>query len=101
MDSTIFKNKTVLITGHTGFKGSWLTVIYKGPVDVDLVLQDQSKMGLGPQVALLESSPFKGIWMGKEFKKDPISVASAYRRSGYINDSRDYYVIASFTNYKR
>ena len=71
-------------------KGSWLTVIYKGPVDVDLVLQDQSKMGLGPQVALLESSPFKGIWMGKEFKKDPISVASAYRRSGYINDARDY-----------
>lgn len=24
--NTIFENKTVLITGHTGFKGSWLTV---------------------------------------------------------------------------
>ena len=21
-----FKNKTVLVTGHTGFKGSWLTL---------------------------------------------------------------------------
>ena len=21
----LFKNKTVLVTGHTGFKGSWLT----------------------------------------------------------------------------
>ena len=71
-------------------KGSWLTVIYKGPVDVDLVLQDQSKMGLGPQVALLESSPFKGIWMGKEFKKDPISIASVYRKSGYLDDARDH-----------
>ena len=26
MFSNIYKNKTVLITGHTGFKGSWLTV---------------------------------------------------------------------------
>ena len=22
-----FKNKTVIITGHTGFKGSWLTLL--------------------------------------------------------------------------
>jgi CDP-glucose 4,6-dehydratase len=26
MFSEIYKNKTVLVTGHTGFKGSWLTV---------------------------------------------------------------------------
>ncbi len=26
MFSNIYKNKTVLVTGHTGFKGSWLTV---------------------------------------------------------------------------
>jgi CDP-glucose 4,6-dehydratase len=24
--SNIYKNKTVLITGHTGFKGSWLSI---------------------------------------------------------------------------
>lgn len=26
VDFSIFKNKTVLITGHTGFKGSWLSI---------------------------------------------------------------------------
>ena len=26
LDSNIFKGKTVLITGHTGFKGSWLSI---------------------------------------------------------------------------
>lgn len=28
-DSNIFKNKKVLVTGHTGFKGSWLSLILK------------------------------------------------------------------------
>ena len=28
-DLNIFKNKTVIITGHTGFKGSWLTAWLK------------------------------------------------------------------------
>ena len=23
----MFKNKTVIVTGHTGFKGSWLTLV--------------------------------------------------------------------------
>jgi tetratricopeptide (TPR) repeat protein len=39
---------------------------------------------------LRESSPFRGTWVGKEFKKDPISVASVYRRSGYVSDAEDY-----------
>ena len=26
MFSNIFKNKTILISGHTGFKGSWLSL---------------------------------------------------------------------------
>ena len=25
MNFNIYKNKTVVVTGHTGFKGSWLT----------------------------------------------------------------------------
>ena len=28
-DSNIFKNKKVLVTGHTGFKGSWISLILK------------------------------------------------------------------------
>ena len=26
----IFKNKVVIITGHTGFKGTWLTIFLLG-----------------------------------------------------------------------
>ena len=26
LESNIYKGKTVLITGHTGFKGSWLSI---------------------------------------------------------------------------
>ena len=29
MFNNIYKNKTVLITGHTGFKGSWLAIWLK------------------------------------------------------------------------
>lgn len=29
MDLSIYKNKKVFITGHTGFKGTWLTLILK------------------------------------------------------------------------
>ena len=29
MPLTVFKGKTVLITGHTGFKGSWLSLWLK------------------------------------------------------------------------
>ena len=28
-DKNFWKNKTVLITGHTGFKGSWMTLVLK------------------------------------------------------------------------
>mgnify|MGYP006088330295 FL=1 len=88
---TIYQHRDLPVpTSFLIDKDSWMTVIYKGLVDVDLVLQDQSKMGLGPQVALRESAPFRGIWGGKGFKKDPISVASVYRKSGYVDDARDY-----------
>ena len=29
MNPTFWKNKTVLVTGHTGFKGSWISIILK------------------------------------------------------------------------
>mgnify|MGYP001220503456 CR=1 FL=1 len=88
---TIYQHRDLPVpTSFLIDKGSWMTVIYKGIANVDLVFEDQSKMGLGPQVALRESSPFRGTWAGKEFKKDPISVASVYRRSGYVSDAEDY-----------
>ena len=40
-----FKNKKVLITGHNGFKGSWLTIWLKllGAQVVGISLPDKSK----------------------------------------------------------
>ena len=56
---TIYRHRDLPVpTSFLIDKGSWLTVIYKGPVDVDLLLEDRSQIGLGPQVALRESSPF-------------------------------------------
>ena len=36
MDSNFWKNKKVLLTGHTGFKGSWLS-LWLQKLGVDLV----------------------------------------------------------------
>ena len=36
MDSNFWKNKKVLLTGHTGFKGSWLSIWLK-KLGVELV----------------------------------------------------------------
>tara|TARA_B100001245_G_scaffold177983_1_gene136187 strand:+ start:175 stop:1242 length:1068 start_codon:yes stop_codon:yes gene_type:complete len=36
MDSNFWKNKKVLLTGHTGFKGSWLS-LWLQKLDVDLI----------------------------------------------------------------
>ena len=83
-----FERSVLLLTNHKHDDGAAGFILNK-PMGKK-VSQDQSKMGLGPQVALLESSPFKGIWMGKEFKKDPISIASVYRKSGYLDDARDH-----------
>lgn len=36
MDSNFWKNKKVLLTGHTGFKGSWLS-LWLQKLQVDLI----------------------------------------------------------------
>ena len=36
MNSSFWKNKKVLLTGHTGFKGSWLSLWLKR-LNVDLI----------------------------------------------------------------
>ena len=42
----IFKNKTVLVTGHTGFKGSWLVAWLKfiGAQVVGVALPDNGNI---------------------------------------------------------
>ena len=73
-------------------RNSWLTVIYKGKAEVDQIIRDKSMMGLGPDVARKESSPFEGVWAQKEFIKNPITVSRFYSNSGYIEDAKEHLV---------
>ena len=73
-------------------RDSWLTVIYKGKAKVDQIIRDKSMMGLGPDVARKESSPFEGVWAQKEFIKNPITVSRFYSNSGYIEDAKEHLV---------
>ena len=73
-------------------RDSWLTVIYKGKAKVDQIIRDKSMMGLGPNVARKESSPFEGVWAQKEFIKNPITVSRFYSNSGYIEDAKEHLV---------
>ena len=73
-------------------RNSWLTVIYKGKAKVDQIIRDKSMMGLGPDVARKESSPFEGVWAQKEFIKNPITVSRFYSNSGYIEDAKEHLV---------
>ena len=56
-----WKNKTVLITGHTGFKGSWLTLLLKslGVKIIGYALNPISKPNF-----------FDNLKLGKFLKKD-------------------------------
>ena len=71
-------------------RGSWLTVIYKGPASFDQIIEDKNKMGLGPDVARKESSPFEGIWTQKEFIRNPIAVSKIYFNSGYPEEAKNH-----------
>ena len=55
MDSNFWKNKKVLLTGHTGFKGSWLS-LWLQKLQVDLI-------GFSKSIALiLMKHPEPGVW---------------------------------------
>ena len=71
-------------------KGSWLTVIYKGGTSIDQIIKDKNKMGLGPDVARKESSPFEGLWTQKEFIRNPIAVSNFYFNSGYPDEAKEH-----------
>ena len=57
MIKNIFKNKKVLITGHTGFKGSWLTIW--------LLMLNAKIMGISKDIPS-QPSHFKGLKISKK-----------------------------------
>ena len=38
MKNNFWKNKSIFVTGHTGFKGSWLTLILKSLTQMSMVM---------------------------------------------------------------
>ena len=55
-----FKNKNVIVTGHTGFKGSWLSLW--------LHLSGANVMGLSNKI-LTKPSHFTSLKLGKKMLK--------------------------------
>ena len=58
---SFWKNKTVLVTGHTGFKGSWLTLVLKD-LGVNII-----GYGLDP---ITRPNFFDNLKLSKFLKKD-------------------------------
>lgn len=75
-------------------RGGWLSVIYKGPVELATLLEDAAKLGKGPEISRAAALPFEGKWAEKSFVSNPISNATAYLEGDYFEDARD--VLAEF-----
>ncbi|OPA05173.1 CDP-glucose 4,6-dehydratase [Bacillus cereus] len=73
INPSLFKDKKILITGHTGFKGSWLTLWL-------------TKLGAQVIGVSLNSGHEKGIFNSSKIKKDVIDIRG---------DIRDYALLES------
>ena len=69
-------------------RGGWLSVIYKGTVDIKQILDDQTTLGKGSDIARKSAIPFPGIWAEKRFVMNPVSYASTYLEGRYFEDAR-------------
>ena len=73
MDLSFYKNKTVLITGHTGFKGSWLSEI--------LILAGAKVIGYS-----LEPSTTPNLFTYLNFKDKMVSIIADIRDLRKLNE---------------
>ena len=69
-------------------RGGWLSAIYKGPVEVSLILSDLEELGKSPEAALAAAVPFKGAWAKTHFRADPVALAGAYIEGDYLEEAR-------------
>ena len=78
MDLSFYKNKTVLITGHTGFKGSWLSKI--------LIMQGAKVVGYS-----LEPPTDPNLFSYLQLEKQMTSIIGDIRNIEKLNDVFDCY----------
>ncbi len=78
MDLSFYKNKTILITGHTGFKGSWLSKI--------LIMQGAKVVGYS-----LEPPTNPNLFSFLELEKQMVSIIGDVRDLDKLNSVFDKY----------
>jgi len=93
LDSSISKSVynhrgTPVPTSFLIDRGGWLSIVYKGPVDLEILLDDVSKLGKGPEISRASAVPFPGRWADKVFVTNPISNAVIYLEGQYFDDAR-------------
>ncbi len=66
-----------------------LAAIYKGPVDVQQLIEDLDLLTAQPQQIELAAFPFPGRGVIKDYDPSPLGLATAYLEGGYLEDARE------------
>ncbi len=69
-----------------------VVAIYKGPVEVDQLIEDVRNIPVGedPRRARDLAIPLSGRWATEHFVTNPIAIGNIYLEGGYPADARDY-----------
>ena len=83
MKTNIFKNKRVIITGHTGFKGSWLTLW--------LSMLGANVIGISKNIPT-KPSHYKSIGLEKKIKNIKLDICNVKKLSKIIRNNQPDFV---------
>ena len=65
-----------------------IAVIYRGPLEVDQLLNDVRLLNSSPQELAQTAVPFSGINVARKFSPHGVNLARAYLEGGYLDDAR-------------
>lgn len=69
-------------------RGGWLSMAYKGPVDLEVLLEDVETLGKGPEISREAAMPFPGQWADRALATSPVKNAMTYMEGQYYDDAR-------------
>lgn len=61
---------------------------YKGPVDLEVLLEDVETLGKGPEISREAAMPFPGQWADRALATSPVKNAMTYMEGQYYDDAR-------------
>ncbi len=76
---------SLLIDGDGG-----LAAIYRGPVDLDRLLEDTRNLGAGVAERRALAAPFSGRWFAPPQVLAPTTIARRFAEEGFLDDAGDY-----------